>query len=308
MKTLHIVTPLLQSPELNARLGRQVYFKMESHQPTRSFKLRGMAHLVARKIQEGQRDFIASSGGNAGYSLAYAAARLGARVHVVIPQSTPPRMRALIEGEGATVEIHGQSWNEANDLALQLVKRTGGYYVSPFDDALLWEGHSSLIDECAAEMAEPDLVIAAVGGGGLLCGIFQGLERQGWNRAAMLACETEGAASYHAAKEAGLPVTLDRIDTVATTLGARRVADQAFAWSRQRRVDSHVCSDPQAVRAVKAFADEFGVLVEASCGAALSAVYLPSQAIVQAKSVLVVACGGAAMDMDTLYDLLSRWN
>ncbi|MFN8394906.1 MAG: pyridoxal-phosphate dependent enzyme [Bacteroidia bacterium] len=304
--SLHLATPLLESHALNARLGKRVYFKMESHQPTRSFKLRGMGHLVTTKIAEGQRDFIASSGGNAGYSLAYAAARLGGRVHVVVPQSTPERMRTLIAGEGATVQVHGESWNDANELALELVGRTGGYYVSPFDDALLWEGHSTLIDECVTQMPEPDIVVAAVGGGGLLAGILQGMERYGWKRASMIAAETEGAASYHAALEAGKLVTLDKIDTVATTLGARRVAAQAFDWSKRRNIQSHVCTDAEAVGAVRSFANDLGVLVEASCGAALSTVYLPSPKISDADTILVVVCGGAAMDFDGLNALIDR--
>jgi len=305
--TLHIATPVLQSHELNVRLGKQVHFKMESHQPTRSFKLRGMGHLVATKVAEGQDYFVASSGGNAGYSLAYAAARLGGRVHVVVPSSTPQRMRMLIEREGATVQVHGDSWNDANDLALEVVRQTGGYYVSPFDDALLWEGHSTLIDECASQMPEPDLVIAAVGGGGLLVGILQGMERHQWKQASVLAAETEGAASYHAALKAGGLVTLDKIDTIATTLGARRVAAEAFEWSKIRHIQSHICTDAEAISAVRSFANEFGVIVEASCGAALSSVFLPSPKIEQANRILVVVCGGAAMDLDALNSLTAKF-
>ncbi|HEX2898323.1 MAG TPA: pyridoxal-phosphate dependent enzyme, partial [Bacteroidia bacterium] len=196
-------TPIFQSPTLNAALGKTVYFKMDCHQPTRSFKIRGMAHLVRHLVAAGQQDFVASSGGNAGYSLAYACKRLGARVHVVVPVTSPARMRDLIAGEGATVEVHGESWQEAHGHAMAIAKDRQAYYVSPFDDALLWAGHSTMIDECALEIPEPDMVIAAVGGGGLLCGIMEGMERNAWRKTVFLAAETTGSASYDRAIAAG---------------------------------------------------------------------------------------------------------
>ena len=143
---IYAATPIFQSPGLNARLGKEVFFKMDCHQPTRSFKIRGMAHLVKHHIANGQSRFVASSGGNAGYSLAYACRRLGGSVHVVVPTTTNPRMQALIAGEGATIEVHGASWLEAHGLAQAIAERDGAVYVPPFDDPLLWGGHSTMID------------------------------------------------------------------------------------------------------------------------------------------------------------------
>jgi L-serine/L-threonine ammonia-lyase len=300
-------TPIFQSPALNARLGKTVHFKMESHQPTRSFKVRGMSHLVQEETSRGQNRFVASSGGNAGYSLAYAGKRMGAQVHVVVPETTQARMRGLIEGEGATVEVHGGSWMEAHLHALQVAESQQATYVPPFDNALLWAGHSSMMDECAAEIPEPDMVVAATGGGGLLCGIMEGMERNNWKRTVFLSAETEGAASYARAMEAGQVVTLDRIDTIATSLGAKQVAESAFEWSRRRTVQRHLCSDAEAVAAVRSLADAFNVLVEPACGAALSAVYLPSPAIASAGSILVIVCGGAGMDYASFNQYLERF-
>jgi L-serine/L-threonine ammonia-lyase len=304
---IYAKTPLFQSPALNARLGKSVYFKMDCHQPTRSFKVRGMSHLVREETRRGQSLFVASSGGNAGYSLAYAAKRLGARVHVVVPETTQARMRSLIEGEGATVEIHGSSWQEAHEHALEVAATMKATYVPPFDNAMLWAGHSSMIDECAAEIPEPDMVVAATGGGGLLCGIMEGMERNHWKRTVFLSAETEGAASYDRAVEAGHVVALDRIDTIATSLGAKQVAEAAFEWSRRRTVERHVCTDAESVAAVKELADAFNVLVEPACGAALSAVFLPSPAIRAAKSILVIVCGGAGVDYASFSQYLERF-
>lgn len=301
MNPIYANTPLFQSPALNHRLGKTVYFKMDCHQPTRSFKLRGMSHLVSHLKASGITQFVASSGGNAGYSLAYACRHLGVQAHVIVPETTHARMRNMIAEEGAKVEVHGASWQEAHAYAMRLADDRGAYYVSPFDDPLLWEGHATMIDECAQEIAAPDAVVAAVGGGGLLCGIMEGMERNRWLQTEFVAAETKGAASYLRAVEAGKVVSLDAIDTVATSLGAKKVAESALEWSRKRKVVTHICTDAEALTAAKKLADTFNVLVEPACGAALSAVFLPSPLIQRASTVLVIVCGGAGIDTDIFW-------
>ena len=285
------VTPLLQS-----RKGLDnVWFKMDCWQPSGSFKLRGMDALLRFHAGQGRRDFVASSGGNAGFSLAFAARRLGCAVTVVVPGSTPARMRDMIAAEGAELRVHGAVWNEADGLARTLAEETGAVYVSPFDDPLLWQGHSSLVDEVVAESAAlgrafPEELVVAVGGGGLLCGVMEGLERHGLlDKVSVVAAETHGAASYALALERGGVAALDRIDTVATSLGAKAVAEAAFQWSRRGNIRSLLVSDAEALAACEAFRQDFGSHVEAACGAALCQVYGPRPV---ERETLVVVCGG----------------
>lgn len=96
---------------------------------------------------------------------------------------------------------------------------------------------------------KPDVVALAVGGGGLLCGVLQGLHARGWDDVPVVAAETDGAASLAAAIAAGRPVMLPAITSIATSLGARQVSARAFAWTREHAVHSAVVSDAEAVRA-----------------------------------------------------------
>ena len=191
--------------------------------------------------------------------------------------------------------MHGEVWNEADELARALVTESGAVYVSPFDDPLLWEGHATLVDEVVAECAVtgrsfPGEMIVATGGGGMLCGVMQGLERHGLlEQVQVVAAETEGAASYALALREGKVVALDGIDTLATSLGAKAVAQAAFDWSLKGRVESFVVSDAEAIAACRAFDDDFGVKVEPACGAALAYVYGRER---QGGDVLVEVCGG----------------
>ena len=80
-------------------------------------------------------------------------------------------------------------------------------------------GHASLIDEVAQAGRKPDAVVLSVGGGGLLSGVVEGLHRNGWHDVPVIAVETEGAASFRAASEAGHAVEIERISSIATSLG-----------------------------------------------------------------------------------------
>lgn len=289
---MSIKTPIYTDPALNQVLGKTVHFKMDCYQPTRSFKIRGMERICADYWERGYRDFISSSGGNAGYSLASAALAMGGRVRVIMPESTPVFIQEKIAAIGAEVEVHGAAWDETHAFASVEAEKTGAAYIPPFDHPLLWEGHSTIITESAGEMEEPDLVVVAVGGGGLLCGVMQGMEAVGWNKAVVLTAETHGAASYAKSLAAGKLVTLDKIETVAATLGAKTVAAEALAWSKKRAVRSFLCSDEEALAAAKQFANAMGTLVEPACGAALAAVYQRAEVLGDAENVLMVVCGG----------------
>ena len=95
-------------------------------------------------------------------------------------------------------------------------------------------------------------------------------------------------------------MTLDSIDTIASSLGARRVSDRAFAWTQTRPVVCAVVSDADAVRACKRFADDHLTLVEPACGAALSLAYDDHPALRPYKRLAVIACGGVVVSLEKL--------
>jgi L-serine/L-threonine ammonia-lyase len=275
---------------------------MEALQPCGSFKARGIGFACQRHLERGRRRLVASSGGNAGLAVAYCGRRLGVPVTVVVPESTSERAQRLIRDESAEVVVHGQSWQEAHEHALTLVDGDAAY-VHPFDDPLIWEGHASLVDEVVAAGLEPDAVVLSVGGGGLLCGVAEGLERAGMTDVHLVTSETIGADSFHQAVRAGELVELARITSVATTLGAKKVARQALEVTRRFRVTSRVVTDREAIRACLGFADDHRVVVEPACGAALALVYQDVDALRDAEDVLVIVCGGAGVTYPELVAL-----
>ncbi|QGZ59043.1 pyridoxal-phosphate dependent enzyme [Paraburkholderia acidiphila] len=297
--TLHFETPLMESRALSALGDQSVWLKLDALQPCGSFKIRGIGHACAVHQSRGAQRFVSSSGGNAGLAVAYAGRRLGMPVVVVVPETTTARAKELLRLEGAEVVVHGSSWQEANQFAQTLLGATDAF-VHPFDDPLLWHGHATLIDEVAHARFKPDAVVLSVGGGGLLSGVVEGLQRNRWHDVPVLAVETEGAASFHAALAAGHPVELPCISSVATSLGAKRVCEQALHCAREHPVHSLVVSDYSALAACERFLADHRILVEPACGAALSVAYDRHPALAGYSKILVIVCGGATATIDQI--------
>ena len=288
--TLHIETPLLESGPMSSA-GQSVWLKMEALQPTGSFKNRGIGFACEEYARRGARRFIAASGGNAGIAAAYAARHLVIPMLVVVPETTSARAIDLLRREHAEVIVHGASFQEANAMALSLVTATDAF-IHPFDDPLLWEGHATMIDEVARAGVTPDAVILSVGGGGLLCGVIAGLRRNGWPGVPVIAVETAGADSLAQSIAAGERIELPRISSIATSLGARKVSEQAFKWTSEHPVRSVVVPDSAAVDACIRFMDDHRVVVEPACGATLAVAYDAAAALGEFRNVLVIVCGG----------------
>jgi L-serine/L-threonine ammonia-lyase len=295
---LHIETPLIESTGLG-RPGLGVWLKLEALQPPGSFKIRGIGHACERHAEAGKRRFVSSSGGNAGLAVAYAGRRLGLPVTVVVPETTSARARALIAAEGAELRVHGAAWHEANALALSLVDAETAF-LHPFDDPLLWAGHATLVDEAVRQGPGFDAVVLSVGGGGLLSGVVEGLRRNGLGACPVFAVETEGAASLARSVAAGRRVTLDAVSTVATSLAAREVCQQAFALTQSHDIRPVLVGDRAALEACERFLDDHRILVEPACGAALAAVSTGAADLSPFRCVLVVVCGGAVATIDTI--------
>lgn len=192
--------------------------------------------------------------------------------------------------------------------AMPTATPSGGYIHEPGDDEFDEAAHIKAgTPTLEPAPIAPAAVVVSVGGGGLLCGLLEGMERVGWGQVPVLTIETEGAASLVAAIEAGQPAELERIDTIATTLGARRVADKCLWWADRRPLEPYVVTDSQALVACKRFLDDHRILVEPACGAALAALYEGSPGLHYLKApaeapIVVIVCGGAGVSLPLLLE------
>lgn len=300
IKPLHHWTPTLLSRPLSNALGKTVYLKMECYQPTGSFKIRGIGHLCQYYQQHGKNQFVSSSGGNAGLAAAYAGNKLDIKTTVFLPSTSNQLFINALKLENAEVIVKGNVWDEANEAAMAYAKEINAGFIPPFDHPLIWEGHSTMIDEIADEGIKPECVVVAVGGGGLASGILEGMHRRGWQDVPLISVETEGAASLARSIESNKIIALDKIDTIATSLGAKRVCENIFNWTKKHTLKPVIVSDHSTVNAIRLFLDDHRSLVEPASAAALSVVYDQLTVLNEFNSILVIVCGGVGISLEIL--------
>ena len=301
LEKLHINTPLIESLILGEGLNARIWLKMDTLQPSGSFKIRGIGHAMMRYVNDGAAEFVAASGGNAGLATAYAGRRLNKPVTVVVPTTTRPIAKELIEKEGAKVIVSGDNFHASHDFAIKLCNDKKRY-IHPFDDPLIWDGHASIVDEIVIDGIEPDMIIVSVGGGGLLLGIEKGLKRHNLRKTSILAVETEGADSFNRSILANELIELDKITSIATSLGAKKVSKALYELKDSKNLTSQVVSDKSAVNAVDRFLHDHRQLVEPACGASLAPVYEKSNELNQYKEIVVIVCGGVGFTLKDLKD------
>jgi L-serine/L-threonine ammonia-lyase len=265
--------------------------------------------------------FYCSSGGNAGLACVTAAIALQRPATIVVPFSTSGLMIKKLQDLGANVVQKGQHWHEADSwLRLELLaKDENGVYVPPFDHEDIWEGNSSIVAELEMQMSclgGYDAVVCSVGGGGLFCGIMEGLHKHGrmigggGKSVRVLAMETRGAHSLNLSLRAGQLSRLPAISSIATSLGATQVAQKAFEYGQTLDVTSHILSDAEAAMACVNFANDERILIESACGASIATVYNGTLRQILYPSltndefsklrIVIVVCGGSNVTLDIL--------
>lgn len=315
LKTPWIETPLVESATLSRAAGCRIFLKLENVQPSGSFKSRAMGNQILSHLRNpenvGRRvHFYASSGGNAGLAAVCAARTLGYPCTVVVPMATKPLMLDKIRAAGAADVIrHGETFSEAGEYMRETIMKTSNgddedvvkIALHPFDNQPIWEGNGTIIDELETQLppamspedikaysnrALPlDSIICSVGGGGLLNGLVQGIEKRRQKKQAtsstspnpihLLAIETAGTDSLAAAIANKSLVSLPKITSQATSLGAIRVSETTFQYAVAPppgiQVHSAVLSDADAARGVLRLANDERLLVELACGVCVEA-------------------------------------
>ena len=311
-----ITTPLIESATLSKAAGCRIFLKLENLQPSGSFKSRGIGNLIRHaqlaSSAPTKTHFYSSSGGNAGLACVTAAKSLSRPASVIVPITTKTSMIAKIKAVGAyEVVQHGASWAEADQYLREelLQKQEHGVYVPPFDHQNIWDGAATIIEELDER---PNAIVCSVGGGGLFCGLQQGLEKKGWGNVDLLAMETKGADSLAESLQQRELVALKEITSIAKSLGAKRVASKTFELAQWHNVISVVLSDAEAAMGCWRLADDERLIVEPACGVNVAMCYdgrlkrLLSH-LTEDSKVVIVVCGGSDITFEELNRLRGKY-
>ncbi|KAI0078163.1 tryptophan synthase beta subunit-like PLP-dependent enzyme [Panus rudis PR-1116 ss-1] len=342
MAPLWLETPLVYSPHISARLGANAYLKLESLQPSQSFKYRGISHYIQRALDSRGPSvhLIVASGGNAGLAAATAAKALGLLCSVYLPKGATDNILTFFKQQGADVHQHGDVYSEALAAAKAAVESDSNAVLVPaYEDPLLWEGHSSMIEETAKQLSgvKPDAVLCSVGGGGLLGGVIQGCKKVGWDDASVIGWETTGSNCFYESValnpgpfDKSSHVTSDNVTAIhdeksnvkiaklakltskAASLGATSPAPEVVKMALERKGGIKcICGpDELAMQTALLFADEHKMLVELACATTLIPAYkpdlfdklVPPHQDGSTRTVVFIVCGGYKIYLDEMLE------
>ena len=302
LRGVAVRTPLLPSPWLTEELGTEVRLKCESFQPIGAFKLRGAYTMVARLTDaERARGVVTYSSGNHAQAVAFAARAFGIDAVIVMPENAPPIKVAGTERLGAEVIMRGTTSLARREKAEAVQAERGLTMVPPFDHPDIIAGQGTIGLEILDDWADVATIVVPIGGGGMISGVSAYVKRQR-PEVRVIGVEPEGAPAMRRSLDAGEPVTLDRIDSIADGLVPVRPGDLTFAHTRAL-ADDVVLVDDDAIRAAaRGLLLRGKLLVEYSGAAAVAA--LRSGRVPVDGPVAAVISGGN-MDPSLVPELLA---
>lgn len=284
-------TPLLPSRTLSSMSGAKVYLKTENLQRSGAYKLRGATYKLSRLTpDERERGVIAASAGNHAQGVAIAAAALGVPCTIVMPTAAPLAKVTATQGYGATVVLHGETYNEAYTRAREIQAETGMTYIHAFDDPDIIAGQGTLGLEILADLPDVEAVIVSIGGGGLISGIATAVKTLKPD-VRIIGVQAAGAASMRAALDAGKLVTLPAINTIADGIATKCAGRYTFEIVRTLVDDVLVVDDEEIIHAVLLLLERCKLLVEGA-GAAGVAALLSGRLKLDGKRTVALLSGG----------------
>jgi threonine dehydratase len=286
--------PLKRSEYLSELCSANIYLKLENHQATHSFKIRGTLNkLLHLTPEEKAKGVITASAGNHGQAVGFGAKELGFSAKIVVPINTPKVKIDAIKRFGVELMLYGETYTEAEAKAITLAKQEGRLYISPYNDPLIVAGHGTIGIELLRELPELDSVVVPVGGGGLIAGISIAVKTQK-PTTRVIGVQSIATPIMFESLRSGRIVPPHRHEpaTVAEGLGGGIEAGSITFSIAQQFVDEVVLVEEETIRkAIYLLYKYEGEVVEGS-GAVGAAFLLDNADAFRDKTVAMVVSGG----------------
>ena len=295
-------TSLVYSPAFSKATGNQIYIKPENMQVTGAYKIRGAYYKISTlSDEEKARGLVTASAGNHAQGVAYAAQAAGVSATIVMPTTTPLVKVNNTKDYGAKVVLHGETFDDAAELAAKLSEEEGLTYVHPFNDPAIATGQGTIAYEIFQDLPDVDVILVPIGGGGLATGVSTLAKLLNPN-VTVIGVEPSGAASMKASLDAGHVVTLDRVETIADGVAVKTPGDQIFPYIQKNIDDIITIPDDELVDAFLDMMEKHKMIVE---NAGLLPIAALSHLKCRGKNVVPVLSGGN-MDVITVASLVQH--
>lgn len=285
-------TPLLRSRMLSERSGFDVHLKAELFQRTGSYKVRGPLNKFRLMDAAARaRGVICSSAGNHAQGVALAAAIHHSPAVVVMASNATASKIEATRAYGAEVVLHGLIWDDANAKAQELMAERGLTYIHPFDDPELVAGQGTVGLEILEDLADVDVIVVPIGGGGLISGVAMAAKALKPS-VRIIGVESSGAPGMQASVRAGHVVTLDTVDCVIDGLRVKRVGTYNVEVALRFVDDIVTLPDRDIFDAVTWVMHHCKLVVEGAAAAPVAAILHGLIAAAPGARVVAVLSGG----------------
>lgn len=281
-------TPLVDSPALSKRFGREVYLKLECFQPIRVFKIRGAYNKMA---QTKESSVVAVSSGNHGIATAFSARAFGKKCTVILPENPVQEKADAIAEYGAQILKFGKYHNEREVKANEIVKETGAALIHPFNDPAIIAGQGTCGLEISEQLSDFDSVVVPVGGGGLISGIAIAMNAKKPS-AKIFGAEPATAAKLEASMKAGKLTSVQDPHSIADGLIPPSMGDLTFEACSKYVDGVFTVSDEEILAAMKLIIKEARIFPEPSGAAGIAALLAGRDTERLGKRIVFVISGG----------------
>ncbi|MFN3171048.1 MAG: beta-hydroxyaspartate dehydratase BhcB [Hyphomicrobiales bacterium] len=290
-------TPILTSSYFNDLVGAELFFKCENFQKAGAFKVRGASNAVFGLSDEDAKQGVAThSSGNHALSLSYAAGRRGIPCNVVMPRTAPQAKKDAVKGYGGIITECEPSTSSREEVFAQVQAKTGGDFVHPYNDPRVIAGQGTCSRELMEQTDGVDIVIAPIGGGGMISGTCLTLSNIA-PETEIIAAEPEQADDAYRSFKAGHIIADDAPVTIADGLKVP-LKDLTWHFVSNHVTDILTASEQEIIDAMKLTWQRMKIVMEASCAVPLATI-LKNKDRFAGKRVGVIITGGN-VDLDTL--------
>ncbi len=290
-------TRFVEAAALSRATGKHVRLKLETELPTASFKVRGAMWALSERLKrEEVKEVVASSTGNHGAAVAYAAQKLGMNATIFLPENCNPVKRDRIARLGATIVERGKDITDAFDEVKRYAKERGAYFLNDATDVILPAGPGTIGMEILEQAPDTEAIYVPMGDTALIRGIAAAA-RQISSRVKIVGVQSERAPAYAFSWRQGEAICTETCDTIADGLATRTTFSENVVAIRELVDDVVLVSEEQMVVAIGRLLFEEQVLAEPS-GAATTAALLLKPHVDADKVGLVVS--GANISKEVL--------
>ncbi|MEM9831822.1 MAG: pyridoxal-phosphate dependent enzyme [Bacteroidota bacterium] len=283
-------TPVLTSQTLNRQSGAQLFFKCENFQRAGAFKMRGAANAVLSLSDADRAKGVAThSSGNHGQALAKAAQSVGIPAYIVMPRTAPEVKKRAVAEYGAEIIFCEPTLQAREDTLAQVIDRTEATFVHPYNNERVITGQATAALELIEDSGELDVLMAPVGGGGLLSGTALSTHYL-LPQAEVIAGEPIGADDAYRSLQAGRIIPSEQPNTIADGL-LTSLGDKTFPIIQQYVKEIVTVNDEEIIAAMRLIWERMKVIIEPSCAVPLAALLKRSEDFAD-KRVGIILTGG----------------